>query len=87
MILKLAQKVGISWPDLAGRRVVAVATIAVTSALLGIRHLGGLQSLELVAYDYLVRLRSQETKPDPRILVVTITEEDIKQQKTMAYTR
>jgi len=80
MILKLAQKVGISWPDLAGRRVVAVATIAVTSALLGIRHLGGLQSLELVAYDYLVRLRSQETKPDPRILVVTITEEDIKQQ-------
>lgn len=81
MIFKLARKVGISWPDLAGRRVVAIATIAVTSALLGVRHLGGLQSLELVAYDYLVRLRPEETEPDPRILVVTITEEDIKQQK------
>ncbi|MEW6493486.1 MAG: CHASE2 domain-containing protein, partial [Cyanobacteriota bacterium] len=54
---------------------------ALTAALLGIRHQGGLQPLELIAFDKLVRLNSKATVPDPRILVVAITEKDIRSQK------
>lgn len=81
MIFRLTKKVRISLPDLANIRVVAVAAIAVSSVLLGVRQLGGLQPLELVAYDQMVRLRPQQTTPDPRILVVEITEDDITTQK------
>ncbi len=81
-----------------------------TATLLGIRHQGGLQPLELIAFDKLVRLKSTLTAPnyascstptsekslspfplpppqalsgacDPRILVVAITEKDIRSQK------
>jgi len=90
MIFSVARKLGISWPHLASMPVVAIAkrgtvvsfaTIAVSIVLLGVRHLGGLQPLELIAFDQLVRLRPKETEPDPRILVITITEKDIQQQK------
>jgi len=90
MILRIAQKVGISRPDLVHVRAVALAKrgavaslsmITVIAALLGVRYLGGLQPLELMAFDHLVRLRSKQTVPDPRILVVTITEKDIRDQK------
>jgi CHASE2 domain-containing sensor protein len=54
--------------------------MGVTAILLGLRHLGGLQSLELMAFDYLVRLRSAHTAPDSRLLIVTITEQDIRNQ-------
>lgn len=89
MIFSVARKLGIS-PHLASMPVVAIAkrgavvsfaTIAVSIVLLGVRHLGGLQPLELIAFDQLVRLRPKETEPDPRILVITITEKDIQQQK------
>lgn len=80
MKFRFARKFAVSLPDLAGLRVVAIATIALTATLLGVRHLGILQPLELVAYDHLMRLRSKETQPDPRILVITITEQDIRQQ-------
>jgi len=80
MIFSIARKIGIYLPDLASIRVVAVATITITAGLLGVRHLGGLQHLELVAFDQLVRLRSPETAPDPRILIVGITEDDIQRQ-------
>ncbi len=89
MIFSVARKLGIS-PHLASMPVVAIAkrgavvsfaTIAVSIVLLGVRHLGGLQPLELIAFDQLVRLRPKETAPDPRILVITITEKDIQQQK------
>src|SRR4028119_1445216 len=55
----------------------AITCIAVTVSLLGVRHLGGLQPLELNAFDLMVQLRP-DSGPDPRLLVVEITEQDIK---------
>ncbi len=53
-----------------------ITCIAVTGTLLGVRHLGWLQPLELNAFDVMVRSRP-DTAADPRLLVVTITEKDI----------
>ena len=53
-----------------------VTCIAVTGTLLGVRHLGGLQPLELNAYDLMVQLRP-EAAPDPRLLIVKVTDRDI----------
>ena len=58
---------------------VLLASLAVTAGVMGVRHLGMLQNWELQAFDQLVRQRPDE-KPDPRILVVTINENDIKAQ-------
>lgn len=58
-------------------RSVAIASVAVTSVILGIRQLGGFNSLELVAYDRLVQLHNQQ-EADPRILVVEVTENDLR---------
>jgi diguanylate cyclase (GGDEF)-like protein len=55
-------------------------SILTTSLLIGLRHLGKLQILELLAYDWLVDSNSKEGR-DPRILVVEITDRDIKQQQ------
>ena len=57
---------------------VLIISIGVTVALLGFRQLGKLESLELGAYDQAIRSRSNE-KIDTRILVVAVTEEDIRQ--------
>jgi adenylate cyclase len=81
MIFRLTKKVRISLPDLASMRVVALATIAISGVLLSVRQLGGLQHLELLAYDKMVRLRPQQTTLDPRILIIEITEEDITAQQ------
>lgn len=59
---------------------ILIISIAITSLLLGIRHLGILQKTELQAYDHLLQARPQE-KPDSRLLVVAITENDIQAQK------
>jgi CHASE2 domain-containing sensor protein/class 3 adenylate cyclase len=48
-------------------------------AILGIRWLGGLQAVELWSFDQLTRLRPHE-KPDDRILVVTVTAQDLIEQ-------
>jgi CHASE2 domain-containing sensor protein/predicted Ser/Thr protein kinase len=53
-----------------------LAGLAVTGVVFGIKELGWLQQRELDAYDQATRLRPIE-KPDPRILVVGITEEDL----------
>jgi CHASE2 domain-containing sensor protein len=50
-----------------------------TGLLMGVRYFGLLQSWELMAFDHLLRLRPQE-KPDSRILVITVTEEDVQAQ-------
>jgi len=89
MVFKRARHVGskLNWASLpvstiAQRGVLAsFATILVTGFLLGVRHFGGLEPLELVAFDHLMRSRTPETKPDPRILVITITEKDIRNQQ------
>src|SRR5919202_1536064 len=57
-----------------------IATIALAASFMGVRQLGWLQPLELAAFDLMVRLRPDEG-PDPRLLVVTITEQDIKALK------
>lgn len=62
-------------PDLTGLKVMAITTLSVTFVLLGIRHLGGLESLELITVDSWVRLKPDLVN-DPRLLVVSITEED-----------
>ena len=54
-------------------------SLAIALLIMGIRYLGLLQSLELQAFDRSLQLRPEE-KPDTRLLVVTITEEDVQAQ-------
>jgi CHASE2 domain-containing sensor protein len=44
-----------------------------------VRHLGGLQTAELAMYDQFIRSRPIEP-PDPRLLIVTVTDQDIQAQ-------
>jgi adenylate cyclase len=90
MVFRNKRTVGTSWSALASLRVVeiakrgataSIAAIAVSVALLAVRQLGGLEHLELVAFDKFVRWQAQETQPDSRILIVTITEQDLQRQK------
>ncbi|MEM9005056.1 MAG: CHASE2 domain-containing protein [Cyanobacteria bacterium P01_F01_bin.86] len=53
--------------------------LVTTTAVLALRLLGGLVSLELYTFDWLMRLRPMEP-PDRRFLVVTISEADIRAQ-------
>ena len=59
--------------------VLLVSTV-VTVCAIGRRYLGVLQPLELQAYDQMLQLRPEEGA-DPRLLIVTITEADIRTQK------
>jgi CHASE2 domain-containing sensor protein len=59
-------------------RVALCASLASTFLIVGLRSLSLLQGLELKAFDGLVRLRPAE-QPDPRLLVVGATEEDLNQ--------
>ncbi|MBD2194660.1 MULTISPECIES: CHASE2 domain-containing protein [Calothrix] len=79
-----------SWQDLSGQKLslqlpspnlgklplVFGSSLIITLIISLIRTLGGLQTLELAAFDLLMRLRPPEP-PDSRILVVTITDQDI----------
>jgi adenylate cyclase len=67
-------------PKLTRFQPVIVASSIILGLLYGVRHLGGLQQLELMAFDRMMRSRP-ERSPDPRILVVNITESDVKTQK------
>ncbi len=60
---------------------VVLNSLAISAIVIGIRWLGILQPLELYAYDNLMQLRSGEGKPDPRILVITVDNSDIKYQE------
>ncbi len=77
MLIKGIKKLKNKWLDLSEIYGVILATLLIMFVLLGIYHSGGLQPLELVVYDYMVRLRP-ELEPDPRLLVIGITEEDIR---------
>lgn len=59
---------------------VLLASAVITSLVMGVRHLGMLQSLELQAFDHLTRLRPNEGV-DPRLLVIGVTEADVQAQK------
>ena len=60
-------------------------TIFVTTIAFGLRRVGALQGLELLAYDWMVNLHNQN-KVDPRLLVVEITDRDIEQQQSFPIT-
>lgn len=67
---------------ISARRKLAIALLVsfiITGLVGGVRLLGWLQPLELVAYDHLLRSRPPEPA-DTRITVVTIDSEDLKQQ-------
>ncbi len=65
---------------------VFIASILTLVLVLGIRQLGWLQSWELQAYDQLMRLKPDEGK-DHRILVLKITESDLKYQAKLGMKR
>ena len=56
-----------------------LASLIGTVAVMGLRQLGVLQPWELTIYDRLLKLRPTEA-PDPRLLVVTVTEADVQNQ-------
>lgn len=60
--------------------VIGVTSLVVTGLLVTVRQGGGLQKWELQAYDQMVRLRS-DAASDSRLLIVAITEADIKAEK------
>lgn len=59
---------------------VVLTSILVTGLTLAVRQTGGLQALELMAFDQLMRQRPDAGR-DQRLLIVAITEEDIRTQK------
>lgn len=61
-------------------------SIAVTSSIIGIRLIGGLQPLELLAYDRLIQLRPAEPA-DQRILIITISNADLRYQDEQGMVR
>jgi CHASE2 domain-containing sensor protein len=63
-----------------GASVVFTSAIA-TALVMGVRQVGWLQAQELWAFDQFIQWRPDEG-PDPRLLIVTITEEDLHLQKT-----
>lgn len=63
-----------------GLKVVGIMSLSMTLLVGSIEHLGGLETLELKAYDGMMRLRLQEPQ-DSRLLLVTITEADIRAQQ------
>lgn len=62
-----------------GLGTVLVASVLVTSLVMGVRSLGWLEQSELNAYDHLLRSRPAETM-DERLLLVEITEDDVQSQ-------
>lgn len=61
-----------------GLRAIGITSLAVASLVIGVKQVGGWQPLELRIYDWMVRQRP-EAPPDPRLLIVGITEADIRE--------
>ncbi|MGB7442122.1 MAG: CHASE2 domain-containing protein [Coleofasciculaceae cyanobacterium] len=68
-----------SHPWRGGWQEVLAGSILVTGLVMGVRLLGGLQPIEIWAFDHMLQLRPQE-EIDQRLLVVKLTEQDIQQQ-------
>ena len=56
-----------------------VIAVVISLLVIAVRNEGKLQNLELLAYDYLLQLKSSDQR-DNRLLLVEITENDIKNQ-------
>ncbi|WP_432812183.1 CHASE2 domain-containing protein [Pantanalinema sp. GBBB05] len=59
---------------------IGITSTTITGILVGARQLGWGQQPELLAYDQMMRLRPDQP-PDPRLLIVAITEADIYAQQ------
>ena len=59
-----------------------LVSVLVFLSVLSLRANGNLEALELAAYDWYLRRQSGPAKVDPRIVLLTITETDIRQQGT-----
>jgi adenylate cyclase len=62
-------------------RFMGLVIIIMAALILGIRQTGKLEYWELLAYDQMVRFR-QDAPIDDRLLIVTITEPDIREEKS-----
>jgi CHASE2 domain-containing sensor protein len=56
-----------------------LASLAIACLVIGVRSLGLLEAWEMGAFDHLLRQRPKEP-PDKRLLLLTITEEDVQSQ-------
>jgi CHASE2 domain-containing sensor protein len=54
-----------------------LASLLVTTSVMGVRYVGMLQQSELQAYDHLMQMQSPSERSDSRLLIVTIGEADI----------
>ena len=54
--------------------------VLVSFVIIAGRSAGMFEVLELAAYDWTIRLHPVVTHPDPRIVLITVTEEDIRDQ-------
>ena len=48
--------------------------------VIGLRSTGSLESLELTAYDWYIRMQPESPEPDSRIVLIEINENDIQNQ-------
>ena len=55
-------------------------SLIVSGLVLLLREAGSLQALELEAYDHLIRMRCGQFSPDPRIILISISERDLQAQ-------
>ncbi|WP_295620872.1 CHASE2 domain-containing protein [Chamaesiphon sp. GL140_3_metabinner_50] len=71
-----------TWRKSLMRSAIAIAACSAigTGLTLGAKSLGWLQPLELAAYDRLMQSRPIEPA-DPRLLIVTLTDEDVREQR------
>ena len=79
MLGKLGQQFRSSLSSLNGASFMAMAILTVSAIVLGLRHSGALEYWELQAYDQLV-LWGEDIGPDSRLILVTIDEEDLREQ-------
>jgi adenylate cyclase len=62
--------------------IVALITVFTASTSLGLRSLGGWESLELLGLDYLLIFRPTES-PDQRVVIVEVSDSDIQRAKKL----
>ncbi|MBN3874048.1 CHASE2 domain-containing protein [Nostoc sp. JL33] len=65
-------------------RTVLLSSLIVAISTIGLKYLGVFEKIELQTFDQILRLRPNED-PDPRLIIVEITEKDIqsRQEKTL----
>jgi adenylate cyclase len=52
----------------------------ISLGVVGLRNFGLFEGLDLAVYDWCVRLRPDASRPDPRIILISVTEDDIRKQ-------